>query len=112
TVIVKDAGGRGVSGVLVRWRVVAGGGRVGNDTVRTNASGTASPGTWTLGNGAGTQELEANADGVGSIRFTAQAAAGPINKLIRVSADAQPGVVGQPVQVLPSVRAEDAFGNP
>lgn len=112
TVIVKDAGGRGVSGVLVRWRVVAGGGHVANDTVRTNTSGTASPGTWTLGNGAGTQELEANADGVGSIRFTAQAAAGPINKLIRVSADAQPGVVGQPVQVLPSVRAEDAFGNP
>src|SRR6476661_9305363 len=56
---ITDAKGRGVKGVLVRWQVTAGGGRVTSDTSRTNASGDASAGGWTLGTVAGTQTVTA-----------------------------------------------------
>lgn len=112
TVRVTDTKGRGIRNVLVRWQVTAGGGRVLNDTSRTNASGDASAGSWTLGTASGTQTLQASADGLAPVTFTAEAAAGPLARLVRVSPDAQQATVNTNVPLAPSVRAEDQYGNP
>ncbi len=109
---ITDTKGRGVKGVLVRWQVTAGGGRVTSDTSRTNASGDASSGGWTLGTAAGIQTLQATADGLPAVVFTVDAVAGPVARLVRVSPDAQQGVVNTTVALPPSVRAEDQYGNP
>lgn len=109
---VTDQKGRGVKGVLVRWQVTAGGGRVTNDTSRTNASGDASSGGWTLGTVAGTQTLQATADGLPPVVFTVDAVAGPVARLVRLSPEVQEGVVNTTLALPPSVRAEDQYGNP
>ncbi|HEY0932073.1 MAG TPA: leishmanolysin-related zinc metalloendopeptidase [Gemmatimonas sp.] len=112
SVRITDAKGKGIRNVLVRWRVASGGGRVVNDSIRTNASGEASSGGWTLGTTSGTQTLQALADGVPTVTFTATAAPGPVVQLTRVSAEVQSGTVNTLVTAPPSVRAEDQYGNP
>jgi hypothetical protein len=111
TVRITDARGSGVRGVMVRWRITAGGGRVVNDSIRTNGSGEASSGGWTLGTTAGTQTLQATADGVPTVTFTADAAPGPAVRLVRSSVETQSAVVATAVVTPPAVRAEDQFGN-
>ena len=111
SVKITDATGRAVKNVLVRWRVIIGGGKVVNDSVRTSPSGEASSGGWTLGTLAGIQTLQASADGVPPVTFTADAAAGPVTRLTRLSPESQQAVVNTTVPLAPSVRAEDAFGN-
>lgn len=112
SVRITDTKGRNIKGVMVRWRVTSGGGRVTNDSVRTDGNGVASSGGWVLGNTAGTQTLQATADGVSATLFTAEAAPGPVSRLVRLSADAQQAQVGTAVIAAPSVRAEDQFSNP
>lgn len=112
SVRITDAKGKGVKKVLVRWRVTSGGGKVINDTIRTNASGEASAGGWTLGTVAGVQTLEASTDGVPAAIFTAQAAPGPVVQLTRVTAESQKGIVNTLVTAPPAVRAEDMYANP
>jgi hypothetical protein len=109
---ITDAKGKGVKNVMVRWRVTSGGGKVTVDSVRTSASGDASSGGWTLGTAAGTQTLQASADGVPTVTFTAVAAPGPVSRLVAVSATTQDAPVDAEVTIRPSVRAEDVFGNP
>ncbi len=108
---VKDASGQGVPNVLVNWRIVSGNGTIQNDTSRSSASGVASVGRWTLGTAAGIQELEASVSGAGTLRFTATATAGAVSRLVRTTAEAQNGRVGEAVAVAPAVRVEDAHGN-
>lgn len=112
TVTVHNGNGRGVSGVLVRWAVVNGGGHVGNDTMRTNASGIASSGGWTLGPTAGTQTLQASIEGASPVIFTASAVASAATRLLRVNASLPATIVGTAVAAPLSVRAVDAGGNP
>lgn len=104
--------GRGVVNATVRW-VVSGNGRVATDSSKTDANGVASPGSWTLGNGTGTQVLTALV--VGSedkyVSFTANTVAGPVASLTAVS-PVLVGVVNTDVAPLPSIRAVDQFGNP
>ncbi len=109
---ITDAKGKGVKNVLVRWRVTSGGGDVTNDSVRTSGSGEASSGGWTLGTGAGQQTLQATADGIAPVTFTASAAAGAVVRLTPISAVSQTLPVAAAVPELPAVRAEDQYGNP
>jgi Leishmanolysin len=109
---ITDAKGKGVKNVMVRWRIASGGGKVVNDSVRTTGSGDASSGGWTLGTTAGQQTLQATADGVPAVTFTATANAGPLSRLTPVSATDQQATVNTPVPALPAVRAEDQYGNP
>jgi hypothetical protein len=112
SVRVTDKKGRNIKGLLVRWRVTSGGGRVSSDTVRTDVGGVASSGGWVLGSTAGTQTLEAAVDGLPPTVFTATALPGPLAKLQLLSPDNQTTSVATPVPVAPSVRAEDQYGNP
>ncbi len=109
---ITDAKGKGVKNVLVRWRVTSGGGDVTNDSVRTSSSGEASSGGWTLGTGAGQQTLQATADGIAPVTFTASAAAAAVARLTPVSATSQSVGVTAAIAELPAVRAEDQYGNP
>lgn len=109
---ITDAKGKGVKNVLVRWRIASGGGKVVNDSVRTTASGDATSGGWTLGPTAGQQTLQATADGIPAVTFTAIANPGPIARLTPQSVGDQQATVNTPVSSLPAVRAEDQFGNP
>ncbi len=111
SVTIADAKGRAVEGVLVRWKVRAGGGHVVNDTVRTRASGEGTSGGWALGGLAGVQMLQATVDGLAPITFTAVAAPGPAAMLVSLSSDAQRATVNTAVAAPPSVRVEDSFGN-
>ena len=109
---ITDAKGKGVKNVMVRWRITGGGGKVVNDSVRTTGSGDATSGGWTLGTTAGQQTLQATADGIPAVTFTATANAGPLSRLTPVSATDQQATVNTPVPALPAVRAEDQYGNP
>ena len=109
---ITDVKGKGIKNVLVRWRITSGGGKVVNDSVRTTASGEATSGGWTLGITAGQQGLEATADGLPAVTFTATATAGPLSRLTPVTAVDQQTTVNTPVPLLPTVRAEDQYGNP
>ncbi len=112
SVRITDAKGKGIRNVLVRWKVTSGGGKVVNDSVRTTASGEASSGGWTLGTTSGEQTLQASADGITPVTFTATAAPGPLAKFTRVSPDVQSAEVNTAVATPPSVRTEDQYGNP
>ncbi|WP_373067916.1 leishmanolysin-related zinc metalloendopeptidase [Gemmatimonas sp.] len=112
TVRITDAKGKGIKNVMVRWRIASGSGKVVNDSVRTSGSGDATSGGWTLGTTAGQQTLQATADGIATVTFTATATAGPLARLTPVSLGDQQATVNTPVPLLPAVRAEDQFGNP
>lgn len=112
SVRITDARGRAIRNVQVRWRVTAGGGKVVNDSVLTSSSGEASSGGWTLGTVAGVQTLQATADGLSSVTFTANAEPGPAARLQIVGGTGQRASVNAPLPVAPSVRVEDFFGNP
>ena len=113
TVKVLDAKGKAMKNVLVRWRVTAGGGKVVNDSVRTSSSGEAPSGGWTLGTISGIQTLQATAEGIGApVSFNADAAPGPVARVVRLGADAQQAVVNTTVPVAPSARVEDIYANP
>jgi hypothetical protein len=111
TVRITDNKGRGMRNLLVRWRVTSGGGSVLNDSARTNAQGDASSGGWNLGTTAGVQTLQASADGVPAVTFTATAVPGPIAELVPVTTEFTTTVVNQPVAPAAAVRAKDAYGN-
>lgn len=112
TVRVTDAKGKGIKNVMVRWRIASGAGKVINDSVRTTASGDATSGGWTLGTTSGQQTLQATVDGLAPVTFTAIANPGPLSRLTPVTAVDQQAPVNTPVPSLPTVRAEDQYGNP
>jgi adhesin/invasin len=80
-VIVRDAGGTPVASVAVVFAVTAGGGSVTGGAATTGTDGIATVGSWTLGNSAGPNSLQAtvDADGVSGnpVTFNATAVAGP-----------------------------------
>lgn len=70
-VTVRNAAGQGVAGVTVTFTVTAGGGSIGSATAQTNASGTASAGSWTLGATAGANTVSATAGTLTPVVFNA-----------------------------------------
>lgn len=111
SVRITDQRGKNIKGLLVRWRVTGGNGRVSSDSVRTDAGGVASSGGWVLGTTAGTQTLEARVDGLSPTVFTATALPGALSRVLVASADNQVAPVNTDVAAPPAVRAEDQFGN-
>lgn len=111
SVRVQDADGNAVSGQAVVFAVSGGGGSVSGGSATTDDTGTATVGGWTLGATPGTNTLRVTA-GTVSATVTATGTAGPPAALTVVAGDDQTGEVGAAVAIAPSVRVEDADGNP
>jgi hypothetical protein len=107
---VTDAHGNAVSGASVTWSTSGSGSSITPAIATTDAAGEAR-GTWTLGVAAGAQTASASAAGT-SVAFSAVAAPGPATALVRVSGDAQSGVVATNLAQPLLVRVTDAWGNP
>jgi adhesin/invasin len=113
SVVVRDASGNPVSGVAVTFAVTGGGGSGTGLTTTTNAQGIATIGGLTLGNAAGLNTITASAAGVtGSATFLVTGTAGPAARGEIVSGNSQSVRAGGTLQVGPSVRVVDQFGNP
>jgi adhesin/invasin len=117
SVIVKDAGGNPVANVDVTFAVASGGGSVSGATPKTNGSGIATVGSWTLGPTAGTNNNTLTATAAGSgisgnpVTFTASATAGaPSASQSTLTVDQNTISAGGTSTV--TVTAKDAGGNP
>lgn len=105
-----DASGNPVSGLDVSF-AVTGGGTIGRTSATTDANGTASVGSWTLGTVAGTQTVVATA-GTKTVTFTANAAAGVATTITQIAGMTNEAVAGAAVPTRPSVQLKDEYGNP
>ena len=73
-VLVKDARGYVMPGVVATYTVTTGGGTLSSPTApRTDASGIATSGLWSLGGLVGQQTIVASVSGAGSVTFHATA---------------------------------------
>ena len=99
--------GQPVSGVVVTWTIVNGGGKVSATTSTTTASGIAST-TWTVGDTVRLNTLSASITG-GSTTVIVQAVADAATKLTKASADTSVVVAGSSLVL--AVRLADKFGN-
>ncbi len=117
SVLVSDAQGQPVAGVLVNFAVTGGGGSVVPAIASTDANGSATVTLWTLGTQVGTNTLTASASGTSGtlsgspVRFTASAAAGPVSRLVIASQPSSTGASGVPLGHPPTVQLQDAYGN-
>jgi hypothetical protein len=109
SVIVKNKEGELIDSALVTFAVTAGGGTLGNATVRT-ISGQAST-TWTLGQTVGLQTVTATVGGL-TATFNAIASASTAANITKLAGDLQTGTVGTNLPIAPSVKITDKFGNP
>ena len=115
---VLDSAGAVVSGQIVNFLVVAGGGSVFAGTSISNSAGLAQE-RWTLGTStADSQRVEARAvDNVTGVPLTfavfkAVALPGPSSSVAKVAGDAQSAVVETAVAEPLAVRVADSYGNP
>ena len=99
--------GQPVSGVVVTWTVVNGGGKVSAATSTTSASGAAST-TWTVGDTVRLNTLSASITGA-STTMVIQAVADAPTTLSKASADTSVVVAGSSLVL--AVRLVDRFGN-
>jgi hypothetical protein len=112
---VLDSDGRPVPSQDVDF-VVQGGGSVDPETFTTGADGLATA-NWTLGPGAGAQQLQARTPRGGGtdllqVQFTATAVAGQGSVLTEVQGDEQRGPVNSALADSLVVKTTDALGNP
>jgi len=113
TVRVRDASGRGVAGISVKFDVVGGNGSVTGDSVVTDADGEATVGEWRLGPIPGTNTLRAQTvNHPFQVALTATSTPGAPSSVQIVSGAALSAVIGQEVVPRPAVRVRDPFGNP
>ena len=116
SVVVRDANNNPVVGAAVVFTAVIGGGQVTDPVRVTNAQGIATVGQWRLGSTAGPQTLSAQVTEVGvtgnPVLFTATATAGSAASLVAASSATQSAPAGALVASPPSVRVNDANGNP
>jgi hypothetical protein len=112
---VRDSRGNPVPGGRPNTTVDFAAGQGGSVTVATiqaDASGRATT-MWTLGTGAGAQDLTASIAGGGiSTEFAATAGAGAADTIALESGDAQSGQIGVALADSLVVRVVDQFGNP
>lgn len=111
---VTTSSGSAVAGVTVSFAVASGGGSVGQSSAATDASGEATPGSWSLGQAPGENTLTASVSGTSpaSVTFSATAMTGAPAQLTKVAGDNQHAVTQANVATRPSVRVADQFGNP
>lgn len=82
-VIVTGDGGRRAGGVAVTFSVTGGGGSITGAAATTGSDGIARVGNWTLGSQPGTNELTAEAEGLGTVVFHASGFASLFNVEVR-----------------------------
>ena len=111
TVRVTDEKGAPLSGAAVQFAIVAGGGALGRTSATTDATGSASAGSWTLGTTAGAQIVEATVAGLPAGRFTATATPGAPASITAMAGDNQAAAVGAAVSTAPAVVVKDQYGN-
>jgi hypothetical protein len=111
-VIVRDQYGNVLSGAPVTFSIGAGGGSVTGGDQRTNASGIATVGAWTLGTRPGQQTITAASGTLPPLTFTATAGAGPPAQLTKVAGDGQQALAGSSLPTAPRLGVADRFGNP
>jgi adhesin/invasin len=112
SVLLTDAKGNPVPSTTVVFAVASGGGSVTNGTTQTDASGVATVGSWTLGNGLGANTLEASTGSLTPVTFTATATQGPAAIVSIDAGDGQSATVGTAVATAPRVLVTDLGGNP
>jgi adhesin/invasin len=112
SVIVRDAQGIPVAGVIVTFSVTAGGGIVVGSPDTTNASGIATLTSWRLGTAIGPNAVTATATGLPSVTFNATGTAGAAAGVVASAGNNQTAVQGTDVATEPTVRVTDASGNP
>jgi len=112
SVIVKDQFGSPMSGEVVTFAVVSGGGSITGATATTNSLGVATVGSWTLGPAAGANVLSGTSGTLEAVSFTATSGAGAAASLAKNAGDNQSATAGSVVVIPPSVIAKDANGNP
>jgi hypothetical protein len=111
SVKVTDDTGSPLSGVTVQFAVTGGGGSLGRTSASTDASGTASAGSWTLGTLAGANTVDASVTGLPTVRFTATGIAGAAASMAIAGGDAQTASIGVAVATAPAVIVKDQYGN-
>jgi hypothetical protein len=112
SVLVRDAFNNPVAGVAVQFAVTGGGGSVTGATATTNANGTASVGSWTLGAVAGTNTLTATFPGTGLAPVVFTATGGSVGTIALSAGDNQAAMGGTPVPTAPVVLVRDGGGTP
>ncbi len=109
---VTDGLDRPVAGQVVVFAIGAGGGQVSPPSAQTGDDGIASA-TWTLGNSAGEQRVQAQVSGDDlMVDFSASAVSGVGAQLQLVSGDNQVAAVGSALADSLVVRVTDVLGNP
>ena len=111
-VVVRDALGNAVAGVVVTFTATVGGGVAIAGRQTTDATGIAAVGAWFLGDTPGTNTLVASSPGFTSVSFTAAADPGRPVSMTANSSIAQTAAAGSQIADLPSVIIRDAVGNP
>ncbi len=109
---VSHPDGSPMGGVTVRFEVTAGGGAVTGSPATTDASGIASPTSWTLGTVSGRNEMRAVVTGVSPVMFEAIATPGSAKSVLVVQGDGQAAPAGSQLVVNPGVLVRDTFANP
>ncbi len=102
-VVVKDAYGSAVAGANVVFAVSGGGGTIQTPTARTDASGLASCGTWTLGSAVGVNTVSAMVTGVSPVTFVAVGARTSTDVKVSVPSPTPGQTVGESVAVVATV---------
>ncbi len=114
-VVLKDVSGNPVPGQTVTFAAAsATSGTVVGGSAVTNASGVASPTSWTFDNAVGKDTLLATFASVSGspVMFEATVVSGAATQLVIISGNNQTGVTGQPLGAPLVVEARDALNNP
>ena len=107
---VTNSAGRPMPAIAVSFEVV-GGGTVRNASAWTDANGSATVGSWTLGTVARAYTVTARVSDAAHVVFTVIAQPGPAALMTRVSGEGQTAVVGDTLSNRLRVRVADQFGN-
>jgi hypothetical protein len=111
SVVVTDAGGQPVSGVLVTF-TVTGGGAVQFPIATSDSAGIASAGFWQIGPKVGPNIVTATVEGLAPVTFTVASQAGPAAAIGPFSGSGQSGAPGSTLPNRLVARITDAGGNP
>ncbi len=113
SVLVTDACGNPIAGIVTTFAVTAGGGSIIGGNQTTDANGLATVG-WVLGGSAGTNTLTVTRSGLtGSpLAFTATGVTGNANNIAVNAGNNQSATIATTVAVDPSVIVKDGSGNP
>ena len=111
TFVVKDDGGKVLSGIPVTITVSAGGGVLTNPPTKTT-SGETPVGTWQLGNIAGINSVTVQVAGLAPFVISVNGKAGPPTQLTFLAGQGQSARAGTALPAAITVQAKDKFGNP